>query len=147
MPVDRNDTVRLSWAPPPHDTHNGIIQGYQVPSSMNQIMSVTTYWSCSNHLTNQLTLISAISESNTLWNHCRTNAKLISGIVIEWRTIYTVYDEDMVESSHTSDWIRPFGPLVLWWQYGVYDRLHVCLCVPGRCGVCSQTASRFLTGQ
>ncbi|XP_063059338.1 roundabout homolog 1 [Engraulis encrasicolus] len=30
MPVDRNDTVRLSWGPPPHDAHNGIIQGYQV---------------------------------------------------------------------------------------------------------------------
>ncbi|XP_043107009.1 roundabout homolog 1 isoform X1 [Puntigrus tetrazona] len=30
MPTDRNDTVHLSWKPPPHDTHNGIIQGYQV---------------------------------------------------------------------------------------------------------------------
>ncbi|XP_067253905.1 roundabout homolog 4 isoform X1 [Chanodichthys erythropterus] len=30
MPTDRNDTVHLSWDPPPHDTHNGIIQGYQV---------------------------------------------------------------------------------------------------------------------
>ncbi|XP_041947130.1 roundabout homolog 1 isoform X2 [Alosa sapidissima] len=30
MPVDRNDTVLFSWGPPPHDTHNGIIQGYQV---------------------------------------------------------------------------------------------------------------------
>ncbi|XP_016402945.1 roundabout homolog 4-like, partial [Sinocyclocheilus rhinocerous] len=30
MPTDRNDTVHLSWEPPPHDAHNGIIQGYQV---------------------------------------------------------------------------------------------------------------------
>ncbi|XP_030648669.1 roundabout homolog 1 [Chanos chanos] len=30
MPTDRNDTVYLSWEPPPHDAHNGIIQGYQV---------------------------------------------------------------------------------------------------------------------
>ncbi|XP_028839568.1 roundabout homolog 1 isoform X2 [Denticeps clupeoides] len=30
MPADRNDTVHLSWDPPPHDAHNGIIQGYQV---------------------------------------------------------------------------------------------------------------------
>ncbi|XP_051764651.1 roundabout homolog 1 isoform X2 [Ctenopharyngodon idella] len=30
MPTDRNDTVHLSWDPPPHDAHNGIIQGYQV---------------------------------------------------------------------------------------------------------------------
>lgn len=27
---DLNNTVDLSWEPPPHDTHNGIIQGYQV---------------------------------------------------------------------------------------------------------------------
>ncbi|XP_056096170.1 roundabout homolog 1 isoform X1 [Rhinichthys klamathensis goyatoka] len=30
MPTDRNDTAHLSWDPPPHDAHNGIIQGYQV---------------------------------------------------------------------------------------------------------------------
>ncbi|XP_052464003.1 roundabout homolog 4-like isoform X1 [Carassius gibelio] len=30
MPTDSNDTVHLSWEPPPHDAHNGIIQGYQV---------------------------------------------------------------------------------------------------------------------
>ncbi|XP_062309897.1 roundabout homolog 1 isoform X2 [Osmerus eperlanus] len=30
MTPDRNDTVHLSWDPPPHDAHNGIIQGYQV---------------------------------------------------------------------------------------------------------------------
>ncbi|XP_051540284.1 roundabout homolog 1-like isoform X2 [Myxocyprinus asiaticus] len=30
MPTDRNDTVHLSWEPPPHEAHNGIIQGYQV---------------------------------------------------------------------------------------------------------------------
>nr|AAQ10890.1 roundabout-like protein 4 [Danio rerio] len=30
MPAERNDTVHLSWEPPPHDAHNGIIQGYQV---------------------------------------------------------------------------------------------------------------------
>ncbi|XP_016120043.1 roundabout homolog 4-like [Sinocyclocheilus grahami] len=30
MPTDRNDTVHLSWEPPPHDAHNGNIQGYQV---------------------------------------------------------------------------------------------------------------------
>ncbi|XP_066507367.1 roundabout homolog 4 [Hoplias malabaricus] len=30
MPTDRNDTAHLSWLPPPHDAHNGIIQGYQV---------------------------------------------------------------------------------------------------------------------
>lgn len=27
---EQNNTVDLSWEPPPHDTHNGIIQGYQV---------------------------------------------------------------------------------------------------------------------
>ncbi|KAM3868725.1 roundabout homolog 4 [Diretmus argenteus] len=27
---ERNDTVHLSWEPPPHEAHNGIIQGYQV---------------------------------------------------------------------------------------------------------------------
>ncbi|XP_034539221.1 roundabout homolog 1 isoform X2 [Notolabrus celidotus] len=27
---EQNNTVSLSWEPPPHDTHNGIIQGYQV---------------------------------------------------------------------------------------------------------------------
>ncbi|CAJ1064756.1 roundabout homolog 1 isoform X2 [Xyrichtys novacula] len=27
---EQNNTVHLSWEPPPHDTHNGIIQGYQV---------------------------------------------------------------------------------------------------------------------
>lgn len=26
----QNNTVHLSWKPPPHETHNGIIQGYQV---------------------------------------------------------------------------------------------------------------------
>nr|XP_055064219.1 roundabout homolog 1 isoform X2 [Misgurnus anguillicaudatus] len=30
MPTDRNDTVHLSWQPPPHEAHNGIIHGYQV---------------------------------------------------------------------------------------------------------------------
>ncbi|XP_040907586.1 roundabout homolog 1 isoform X2 [Toxotes jaculatrix] len=25
-----NNTIRVSWEPPPHETHNGIIQGYQV---------------------------------------------------------------------------------------------------------------------
>ncbi|KAI4904940.1 hypothetical protein NFI96_000552 [Prochilodus magdalenae] len=30
MPTDRNDTAHLSWLPPPHVAHNGIIQGYQV---------------------------------------------------------------------------------------------------------------------
>ncbi|XP_075876116.1 roundabout homolog 4 isoform X2 [Nelusetta ayraudi] len=27
---EQNDTIRLSWEPPPHDAHNGIIQGYEV---------------------------------------------------------------------------------------------------------------------
>ncbi|XP_036976421.1 roundabout homolog 1 isoform X1 [Acanthopagrus latus] len=27
---EQNNTIYLSWEPPPHDTHNGIIQGYQV---------------------------------------------------------------------------------------------------------------------
>ncbi|KAJ7996920.1 hypothetical protein DPEC_G00223500 [Dallia pectoralis] len=27
---DHNDTVHMTWEPPPYDTHNGIIQGYQV---------------------------------------------------------------------------------------------------------------------
>uniref|UniRef100_A0A3B5A2N1 Roundabout guidance receptor 4 n=1 Tax=Stegastes partitus TaxID=144197 RepID=A0A3B5A2N1_9TELE len=27
---EQNNTIRLSWKPPPHETHNGIIQGYQV---------------------------------------------------------------------------------------------------------------------
>ncbi|XP_074527603.1 roundabout homolog 4 isoform X2 [Halichoeres trimaculatus] len=27
---EQNNTVHLSWEPPPHDTHNGILQGYQV---------------------------------------------------------------------------------------------------------------------
>ncbi|KAM6983719.1 roundabout homolog 4 [Tautogolabrus adspersus] len=27
---DQNNTIHLSWEPPPHETHNGIIQGYQV---------------------------------------------------------------------------------------------------------------------
>nr|XP_046267177.1 roundabout homolog 1 isoform X2 [Scatophagus argus] len=27
---EQNNTIHLSWEPPPHDTHNGIIQGYQV---------------------------------------------------------------------------------------------------------------------
>lgn len=27
---DQNNTIRLSWEPPPPETHNGIIQGYQV---------------------------------------------------------------------------------------------------------------------
>ncbi|KAG7516165.1 roundabout-like 4 isoform X1 [Solea senegalensis] len=27
---EQNNTVHLSWEPPPHETHNGIIQGYQV---------------------------------------------------------------------------------------------------------------------
>ncbi|KAM9348952.1 roundabout homolog 4 [Symphorus nematophorus] len=27
---EQNSTIHLSWEPPPHDTHNGIIQGYQV---------------------------------------------------------------------------------------------------------------------
>ncbi|XP_068455764.1 roundabout homolog 4 [Clinocottus analis] len=27
---EQNDTIHLSWGPPPHETHNGIIQGYQV---------------------------------------------------------------------------------------------------------------------
>ncbi|XP_076876576.1 roundabout homolog 4 isoform X2 [Brachyhypopomus gauderio] len=30
VPADRNDTAYLSWEPPPHEAHNGIIQGYQV---------------------------------------------------------------------------------------------------------------------
>ncbi|KAM6969949.1 roundabout homolog 4 [Aplochiton taeniatus] len=30
MLPDHNDTVHLSWEPPPHEAHNGIIQGYQV---------------------------------------------------------------------------------------------------------------------
>ncbi|XP_051541034.1 roundabout homolog 1-like isoform X1 [Myxocyprinus asiaticus] len=30
VPTDRNDTVYLNWEPPPHEAHNGIIQGYQV---------------------------------------------------------------------------------------------------------------------
>ncbi len=27
---EKNSTIYLSWEPPPHETHNGIIQGYQV---------------------------------------------------------------------------------------------------------------------
>ncbi|XP_040038210.2 roundabout homolog 4 isoform X2 [Gasterosteus aculeatus] len=27
---EQNNTIYLSWGPPPHETHNGIIQGYQV---------------------------------------------------------------------------------------------------------------------
>lgn len=27
---EQNNTIHLSWDPPPHDTHNGIIQGYKV---------------------------------------------------------------------------------------------------------------------
>lgn len=27
---EQNNTIHLSWEPPPHDTHNGIIQGYEV---------------------------------------------------------------------------------------------------------------------
>lgn len=27
---EQNNTIHLSWGPPPHETHNGIIQGYQV---------------------------------------------------------------------------------------------------------------------
>ncbi|KAM7398629.1 hypothetical protein PAMA_006507 [Pampus argenteus] len=27
---EQNNTIHLTWEPPPHDTHNGIIQGYQV---------------------------------------------------------------------------------------------------------------------
>uniref|UniRef100_UPI0037E7D3EA roundabout homolog 4 n=1 Tax=Semicossyphus pulcher TaxID=241346 RepID=UPI0037E7D3EA len=27
---EQNNTIHLSWDPPPHETHNGIIQGYQV---------------------------------------------------------------------------------------------------------------------
>ncbi|KAI3373941.1 hypothetical protein L3Q82_021984 [Scortum barcoo] len=27
---EQNNTIYLSWEPPPHETHNGIIQGYQV---------------------------------------------------------------------------------------------------------------------
>ncbi|XP_056267764.1 roundabout homolog 1 isoform X1 [Pseudoliparis swirei] len=27
---EQNDTIHLSWGPPPHETHNGLIQGYQV---------------------------------------------------------------------------------------------------------------------
>ncbi|XP_028277883.1 roundabout homolog 1 isoform X2 [Parambassis ranga] len=27
---EQNDTIHLSWEPPPHEAHNGIIQGYQV---------------------------------------------------------------------------------------------------------------------
>ncbi|XP_072231443.1 roundabout homolog 1 isoform X2 [Leuresthes tenuis] len=27
---DQNNTIHLNWEPPPHETHNGIIQGYQV---------------------------------------------------------------------------------------------------------------------
>lgn len=30
MPAEHNDTAHLSWEPPPHEAHNGIIQGYQV---------------------------------------------------------------------------------------------------------------------
>lgn len=30
MPAEHNDTAQLSWEAPPHEAHNGIIQGYQV---------------------------------------------------------------------------------------------------------------------
>ncbi|CAB1352356.1 unnamed protein product [Coregonus sp. 'balchen'] len=30
MTPDHNDTVHVTWKPPPHEAHNGIIQGYQV---------------------------------------------------------------------------------------------------------------------
>nr|XP_023690610.1 roundabout homolog 4 isoform X1 [Paramormyrops kingsleyae] len=30
MALDRNNTIRISWDPPPQESHNGIIQGYQV---------------------------------------------------------------------------------------------------------------------
>ncbi|XP_036381741.1 roundabout homolog 1 isoform X2 [Megalops cyprinoides] len=30
MAADRNDTIHVSWDPPPHEAHNGIIQSYQV---------------------------------------------------------------------------------------------------------------------
>ncbi|KAJ8347591.1 hypothetical protein SKAU_G00261800 [Synaphobranchus kaupii] len=30
MAADRNDTIQVSWDPPPHEAHNGIIQNYQV---------------------------------------------------------------------------------------------------------------------
>ncbi|XP_068187864.1 roundabout homolog 4 isoform X2 [Antennarius striatus] len=30
MSHEQNNTIHLSWEPPPHDTHNGILQGYQV---------------------------------------------------------------------------------------------------------------------
>lgn len=30
MAPDHNETVYVTWEPPPHKAHNGIIQGYQV---------------------------------------------------------------------------------------------------------------------
>ncbi|KAK6317297.1 hypothetical protein J4Q44_G00126970 [Coregonus suidteri] len=30
MAPDHNDTVHVTWEPPPHEAHNGIIQGYQL---------------------------------------------------------------------------------------------------------------------
>ncbi|XP_038153757.1 roundabout homolog 1 isoform X2 [Cyprinodon tularosa] len=27
---EKNNSIRLSWEPPPHDSHNGVLQGYQV---------------------------------------------------------------------------------------------------------------------
>ncbi|XP_015193166.2 roundabout homolog 4 isoform X1 [Lepisosteus oculatus] len=30
LAVGRNDTAQVSWEPPPHEAHNGIIRGYQV---------------------------------------------------------------------------------------------------------------------
>uniref|UniRef100_A0A4W5N3G3 Roundabout, axon guidance receptor, homolog 4 (Drosophila) n=1 Tax=Hucho hucho TaxID=62062 RepID=A0A4W5N3G3_9TELE len=30
MTPDHNDTVHVTWKPPPHESHNGIIKGYQV---------------------------------------------------------------------------------------------------------------------
>ncbi|KAJ8275944.1 hypothetical protein COCON_G00076960 [Conger conger] len=30
MAAERNDTIQVSWEPPPHEAHNGIVQSYQV---------------------------------------------------------------------------------------------------------------------
>lgn len=40
---EQNNTINLYWEPPPHDTHNGIIQGYQVRTGADPIAPRTEW--------------------------------------------------------------------------------------------------------
>ncbi|KAA0704054.1 Roundabout -like protein 1 [Triplophysa tibetana] len=110
MPTDRNDTVHLSWQPPPHDAHNGIIHGYQVwcveseeLKSMNWTVDSGTHSMEINSLqSDKLYWVTVAAVNGAGVGHQSDPYKLL----IESRQESTPYERGILSMSHVLSVIK-----------------------------------------